>query len=89
MRSASDPDVIRDFSTAEGDKIDLDVLSATDMAYIGSAAFTAGGGGEVRVVAAGRGDQLVQVDNDDDGAADLHIIVKNGTLAGGAGDFIL
>ena len=35
------------------------------------------------------GDQLVQVNADDDGFTDLNIVVRNGTLWGGAGDFIL
>jgi Ca2+-binding RTX toxin-like protein len=82
-------DTIRDFSTGDGDRIDLDALYAGDLAYIGSNTFTAGGGGEVRVSVVSGGDQLVQVDSDDDGDSDLHILVKNGTLTGGAGDFVL
>ena len=81
-------DVIRDFSTPDGDQIDLTGSYVGILTYIGAAAFSAGGSGEVRVIADG-GDQLVQVDVNGDGAADMEITVKDGTLAGGAGDFIL
>jgi Ca2+-binding RTX toxin-like protein len=80
-------DLIRDFRTAQGDKIDLSGVIAGTFTYLGSLGFT-GTTAEVRVIDVAQG-QLVQIDSDVDGLSDMEILVANSGLAGGAADFIL
>jgi serralysin len=81
-------DLIKDFSTAEGDQIDLADVYGGTLAYIGSAGFGGTGPGEVRVgnVAGGH---LVQVDVNGDGVTDMDIYVRGSGLTGAAADFVL
>jgi serralysin len=70
---------------------DADPLTAGDQAFnfVGTAAFTATGIGQVRYVTSGA-DILVQADVNGDGVADMEIVLQGiggGTLT--AGDFIL
>jgi Ca2+-binding RTX toxin-like protein len=85
--SEFDCDRIRDFSTLQGDLIDLAAVAAGELAFIGGAAFS-GAAPEVRVQAHDEL-QVVEVDIDGDGAHDMYIVILNGGLAGGAADFIL
>lgn len=89
-------DRILDFSTAEGDRIDLsgiDADAAVDgdqtFSFLGTAAFTGAGGtaGELRYEAADRGFLLVQGDVNHDGLADFTLLVRAPALA--ATDFVL
>jgi hypothetical protein len=80
-------DTIRDFRTADGDRIDLSAVYVGNLSYIGEAAFT-GGGAEVRVGVVAQG-QLVRIDIDGDEISDMDILVANSGLSGGAGDFVL
>ena len=83
------PDQILDFSTAQGDKIDLSQIDAIMggggaddfFSFIGNAAFS-GAAGELRVM-----NGLVQGDINGDGAADFAIQVNQASLT--ASDFIL
>lgn len=86
-------DRITDFSTAEGDRIflnliDADVTRGDDQAFafVGSAAFS-GRAGELRVVANGA-DLLVTGDTDGDGAGDLFLRLS-GITGVTAADFVL
>lgn len=80
-------DLIRDFRSADGDRIDLSDIPG-DLIFIGGAGFTGGSiQAEVRVGAVAQG-ALVQVDITADGVSDMDILVK-GDLTGGAADFIL
>jgi Ca2+-binding RTX toxin-like protein len=81
-------DVIRDFSTSDGDRIDLSAVYAGELSYIGAAFFTGDGQGEIQVGAV-IGGQLVRVDIDGDGDTDMDILVANSGLSGGATDFVL
>ena len=81
-------DAIQDFSTAEGDKIDLADVVAGLLSFIGGAAVSGGGAHQVRVQAV-TGGQLVQVDVNGDAVSDMDILVQNSGLAGGGGDFVL
>ena len=73
FHNAEKGDHIRDFSTADGDKIDISALNGTsfDFTFLGSSAF-GGHAGEVRY----DGGQ-VQVDLNGDKAADLVIVIDN------------
>ena len=79
--------MIEDFSHRQGDTIDLSDLADSELAYLGGDAFTGDGVGEVRIKITGAG-QVVQVDVDGDGSADLEILVRDGGLTG-AEDFVL
>ena len=79
----ADRDIIRDFRTADGDKIFLSM----GLTYIGDTAFD-GSGPQVRVAATAEG-QLVQVDTDGGGTADMEILIRNSGMTGGASDFEL
>jgi hypothetical protein len=81
-------DVIRDFRTSDGDRIDLSGVFAGQLVYIGGANFSGLGPGEVRVAVVAEG-QLVQVDLDGDAVSDMDILVTNSGLSGGAADFVL
>jgi Ca2+-binding RTX toxin-like protein len=83
-------DVIRDFRTSDGDRIDLgEVFGGGELIFIGAAAFTGFSlQQEVRVGVVAEG-QLIQVDLTGDGVSEMDILVSNGGLAGGAADFIL
>ena len=94
-------DTIRDFSSAEGDKIDLSVIDADsvragnqDFHFIGESDFT-GSAGELRLVmppdTAHSADYLqVEADANGDGIADLIIVVDGVEDAGmAATDFML
>ena len=81
-------DLIRDFRTVDGDRIDLSDIPG-DLVFIGGAAVTGGSiQAEVRVGAVAQG-ALVQVDITADGVSDMDILVSGAGLNGGAGDFIL
>ena len=74
-------DIIFDFSTAQGDKIDLTALifeAQTNLTFIDNAAFS-GSAGQVRWESAFGTDILVQCDTDGVGGADLEIWVWNKT----------
>ena len=86
-------DLITDFSSAQGDKIDLSAIDANpkvlgdqDFTFIGTAAFSRHAG-EVRAVSAG-GQTGVFVDIDGNGAADMQIRLS-GTVTLTANDFVL
>lgn len=81
-------DQILDFSSAEGDRIDLSNLFTGKFDYIGAAGFGGSGQAEVRVQT-NANNQLVQLDIDGDGTSDMDIVVKNSGLSGGAADFVL
>lgn len=76
---------IVDFLAAEGDRIDLSLLSTGTFTFIGAAAFD-GTGPQIRVDLMGR-DQLVSIDLNQDRAAD-HVIHVRGSMLGEA-DFLL
>ena len=77
-------DIVRDFRTSDGDRIDLSGVSGDELVYIGAAEFTGGGlQAEVRVAVVAQG-QLVRVDEDGDGGSDMDILVANSGLSGGA-----
>ena len=87
-------DSIRDFSTAEGDHIDLSLIDAKThtagndaFTFIGDAAFVAGVDGQLRAVTYGSG-WLVTGDLNGDRIADFGIYVVSPTALT-AGDFIL
>ena len=80
-------DRIMDFSHADGDQIDLGTVYAGALTYLGSAAFTHTGVGEVRVVDTASG-QMVHVDVNGDGTSDMDIFVVHGGIVG-ASDFHL
>ena len=81
--------MIRDFRTADGDRIDLSDVYGGTLAYLGADAFSgAGFDAEVRVEATAEG-QLVQVDVTGDGVSDMDILVRSAGLSGGAADFVL
>lgn len=82
--SAAEPDLIVDFSHAEGDTIDLAAIAP--FAWLGTGAFT-NHAGELRYSVSG-GDALVEADVNGDGLADLAIRLK-GVTALGADDFLL
>lgn len=78
-------DMVQDFSSYEGDLIDL---SATDFSsFIGSAAFSHQAG-EVRAVAIANGAYLVQGDADGDGRVDFALIVRADGVPLTASDFL-
>jgi len=85
--------VIRDFSRAQGDRIDLSTIDANGtlagngaFSFIGTAAF-GGTAGQLRISAAGA-DLLVSGDVNGDRKADFVIRLENvASLA--AGDFVL
>lgn len=91
--SASLTDIITDFASAEGDrmnlrKLDADITAAGDQnfVFLGKSTFT-GHAGELRYEVSG--DQtVVQMDIDGDGAADLFLILE-GLHRLTSGDFIL
>jgi Ca2+-binding RTX toxin-like protein len=82
------PDQIHDFSTAQGDRIDLSLIDA-DTGTAGNQAFTYIGTGDFTGVAGQLNFQngLIQGDVTGDGGADFRIEVNGTTFA--AGDFIL
>jgi len=68
-------DTIRDFSHADGDKIDLSAIKTTSgqaLHYVGTAAFTKTAG-EVRVVNTSGSNWDVQVDINGDGVTDMYV----------------
>jgi Ca2+-binding RTX toxin-like protein len=85
-------DQIRDFSTAQGDKIDLSAIDAVtgseddSFTFIGSAAFT-GAAGQLNVIASGSS-WLVQGDLNGDQFADFAIQVTSSVMLTAA-DFVL
>jgi Ca2+-binding RTX toxin-like protein len=88
------PDTIADFALASGDVVDLkgidtDLVTAGDQgfAFKGAAAFTIGGGAQVRYAIAA-GVTTVYADSNGDGVADLQIAMT-GNLALTVGDFAL
>ncbi|MFM5950850.1 MAG: hypothetical protein ACKOPM_16735, partial [Novosphingobium sp.] len=78
---AGNRDVILDF-TAGTDRIDFRVLDANPalpgrqtLSFLGTAAFTSGGAGQVRYEVSG-GDLLVQVDLDGNGTTDMEMLLQ-------------
>jgi hypothetical protein len=88
---ASAHDVIRDFSKAQGDKIDLAAIDANGSAAGDAFTFVAGaftgGLGEVRSFVSG-GNTFVAADVDGDKASDFHLMLTGAHTLGGA-DFVL
>lgn len=86
-------DIILDFNSAEGDKIELSFLNfhtnAYRTAFLGAGEFTANGLNipEIRVVVQG-GKQLVEIDRHGDGIADFQLLVDTKVALAG-GDFII
>jgi Ca2+-binding RTX toxin-like protein len=70
-------DWIRDFSSTEGDKIDLQGVAAGEFAFIGGAGFSGGGVAELRYEDIGGGPNSVQGDLDGDGVADFSFLVSS------------
>ncbi len=86
-----DLDRIRDFSSAEGDKIDLSLIDASTViggnnAFVLSASFT-GVAGQLVLTQTAAGDMLVQGDVNGDGIADLQVEVRGAAYLG-ATDFL-
>lgn len=75
-----------------GDKIDLSGLAtggpSSSFHFVGTAAFTSNHPAEVRVIASGA-DYIVQINNDNDSAADMTILVHSNSHTFVAGDFVL
>ena len=91
--SAGEPDVIRDFSRVEGDRIDLRGIDAVPSSqaddsflWIGAGGFT-GQSGELRYAVAA-GDARLEGDVDGDGVADFAILLRGVTNLA-ASDFLL
>jgi len=81
-------DVIYDFASAEGDKIDVQNVIAGQFAFISSGAFSGHGAGELRSQYLGGGLNNVQGDTDGNGVADFSFLVySTGNLTGS--DFLL
>ena len=87
-------DLIRDFSRAEGDRIDLRALDANDtlagdqsFTFIGSAAWS-GTAGELRTEVSAGGRTHVGADLDGDGRSDFRLVLST-PVALDAGDFLL
>jgi Ca2+-binding RTX toxin-like protein len=87
-------DHIVDFSSIEGDKIDLSgidadtgILDNQAFSFIGSDAFTAIG--QVRAFVNGSGDTVIEANNRDDLQADMVIILDHYSQQLNAADFIL
>ncbi len=81
----TDNDVIRDFVIGT-DLVDLSGLSR-DLSYIGSSGFS-GTAGEVRVIVAAGANNVIRIDLDGDGSADMKIVAQGVTTMGEV-DFIL
>ena len=90
--SPSAPDLITDFSRAQGDKIDVWLIDPStkngdqSFAFIGTSAFAGGGKIQVRYSQAG-GNTLIEFDTGD-GLADMAILLS-GSIALAKTDFIL
>lgn len=87
-------DTVTDFSVRDGDRIDLSAIDAQPsvaddqaFAFIGTAAFS-GAAGEVRLVALGAGNWLVELNIDADVGADMTIQLTS-DFTPGASDFLL
>jgi len=80
-------DRILDFVSGQ-DVIDLTDIGDAAFTFRGTAAFTGGGGMELRYIVTGTGHALVDLDADGDGSADARITVLNNTTLS-ADDFIL
>ena len=78
-------DTVLDFSSAEGDRLDL---SAFDADYVGTGRLSRGGEASVGWRAAGANAVRVQLDADGDGRADLSFLLK-GVVALHESDFVL
>ena len=78
--TGSSLDLIGDFSSAQGDKIDLSAIDAIDggghdsFTFIGSGRFTAAG--QLRVTTTAGGDTLIQANTADARTADFSILLK-------------
>ncbi|WP_419808081.1 M10 family metallopeptidase [Sphingomonas sp.] len=79
-------DKIEDFSSAEGDKIDLSAISNDPFVFLGTGRFHATGEAEVRYVR-GTNSTLVQIDANGDGIVDGVLQLKAMPLS--ANDFVL
>ena len=93
-RTAATRDTITDFSSAQGDRIDLSGIDARANSagidvfdFIGAAAFQSGVEGQLQVIRAGSG-WLVRGEVNGDGEADFSVFVA-GPAGPGAADFIL
>lgn len=78
-------DAIRDFSRAEGDRIDVSAIA--DFAFIGAAGFSGTGGAELRYAAV-KSSTVIFGDMNGDGIADFSLEVTS-AIAFAQGDFVL
>jgi Ca2+-binding RTX toxin-like protein/protocatechuate 3,4-dioxygenase beta subunit len=87
------PDLVRDFSWIEGDRLDLSAIDAGTAAgdqaflFVGSGAFVGGGQGSIRSIFQGT-DTVLQIDSGNGGAAEA-VIRLTGLHSLAAADFIL
>jgi serralysin len=87
------PDLVRDFSWIEGDRLDLSAIDAGTAAgdqaflFVGGAAFTGGGQGSIRSIFQGT-DTVLQIDSGNGGAAEAVIRIA-GLHSLAASDFVL
>lgn len=79
-------DRITDFSSAEGDKLDLSQISSS-VTFIGSSDFT-GVAGQMRYYYNSSGNTALVVDRDGDGIEDRSIFVLDGNITLTASDFV-
>jgi Ca2+-binding RTX toxin-like protein len=76
------PDRILDFSLSGGDRLMLEGMGITSLAYLGAAPFAAAGGAQVRFVETA---SRLDFDLDGDGAADMAITLEGVTTEGLSG----
>lgn len=81
-------DGIFDFSSEDGDKIDLRNVTGGEFSFVGGQEFSGNGAAELRVVDAGDGSSSVSGDFDGDGNADFSVLVLS-TAPLTASDFLL
>ena len=85
---AGSNDVIYDFASGEGDKIDVQNVIGGQFAFIGGGSFSGQGNSELRTQDLGGGLSYVEGDADGNGAADFSLLVyATGNLSGS--DFLL
>lgn len=85
--SAANTDVIPDFSSKDGDKINLHGIFAGKVTFLGTGAFTGGANAEVNYATSASGVTIIRGDVDHNGAADFAIQL-NGVSSLATTDFI-